>query len=310
MGRRTRHATCGGDGARSGYNGGSDPSRKGFSVAIYVLSDVHGHRVALDEALCLASPADDDAIYVLGDMVDRGPDPLGVIRLVRSLPNAHVLMGNHERMLVEILTETGEMDSFTWALNGGVATALGLDALDRDELAELVAWVESLPPYDVVETAARRYILVHAGIDALEARGFLATAGVDVSKGAGAAAAGIALLEDMMARQDEETLLWVRHPFWCEPTGLVGADGTGPVVVAGHTPSVLLEHFAKHMDCPGYTENGLGMMVHVGATSETGGVADRIDIDCSAAAGPGQGRVGVMRLDDGAIFYATIEAHE
>ena len=265
---------------------------------------------ALDRALELAAPGVDDEVFVLGDMIDRGPDPVGVIRLVHALPHVTVLMGNHERMMLDTLDAHDHMDDLMWAMNGGATTLAGLDGMPREEFVETVEWVRGLPRYAVTETAERRWILVHAGIDALEARGFLATAGVDVSKGAGAAAAGTALLEDMMARQDEETLLWVRHPFWCEPTGLVGADGTGPVVVAGHTPSVLLEHFAKHMDCAGYTEDGLGMMVHVGATSETGGVADRIDIDCSAAAGPGQGRVGVMRLDDGAIFYATIEAHE
>ena len=50
--------------------------------------------------------------------------------------------------------------------------------------------------------------------------------------------------------------------------------------------------------------------MRVGASDETGGVPDRIDIDCSAAAGAGRGRVGVMRLDDGEVFYATIKSGE
>lgn len=279
-------------------------------MAIYVLSDVHGHKAALDEALGLASPGDSDAIYVLGDMVDRGPEPLGVIQLVRSLPNAHVLMGNHERMLVDILRETGDMDSFTWALNGGVATALGLDALDKDELAELVDWVEALPLFDVVDTATRRYILVHAGIDALEARAFLATAGIDVFDGRGAAEASREDLLNMLAHQDPETLLWTREEFWGCPTGLVGADGTGPVVVAGHTPSIVLARYAELKQDMCVDAEGRGCVVPVGACDDTGGVADRIDIDCSAAAGAPRGRVGIVRLDDGATWYASIKDGE
>lgn len=279
-------------------------------MAIYVLSDVHGHKAALDEALGLASPGDSDAIYVLGDMVDRGPEPLGVIQLVRSLPNAHVLMGNHERMLVDILRETGDMDSFTWALNGGVATALGLDALDKDELAELVDWVEALPLFDVVDTATRRYILVHAGIDALEARAFLATAGIDVFDGRGAAGASREDLFNMLAHQDPETLLWTREEFWGCPTGLVGADGTGPVVVAGHTPSIVLARYAELEQDACVDAEGRGCVVPVGACDDTGGVADRIDIDCSAAAGAPRGRVGIVRLDDGATWYASIKDGE
>ncbi|WP_291288454.1 metallophosphoesterase [Enorma sp.] len=279
-------------------------------MAIYVLSDVHGHKAALDEALGLASPGDSDAIYVLGDMVDRGPEPLGVIQLVRSLPNTHVLMGNHERMLVDILRETGDMDSFTWALNGGVATALGLDALDKDELAELVDWVEALPLFDVVDTATRRYILVHAGIDALEARAFLATAGIDVFDGRGAAEASREDLLNMLAHQDPETLLWTREEFWGCPTGLVGADGTGPVVVAGHTPSIVLARYAELKQDMCVDAEGRGCVVPVGACDDTGGVADRIDIDCSAAAGAPRGRVGIVRLDDGATWCASIKDGE
>ena len=63
-------------------------------MAIYVTSDAHGHVCALDEALSKISLTSDDTLYVLGDMIDRGPDPVGVINLVRSLPNARVLKGN------------------------------------------------------------------------------------------------------------------------------------------------------------------------------------------------------------------------
>ena len=56
------------------------------ALATYVTSDAHGHARALDRALELAQPGSNDAVFVLGDMVDRGPDPLGVVRIVRSLP--------------------------------------------------------------------------------------------------------------------------------------------------------------------------------------------------------------------------------
>lgn len=279
-------------------------------MAIFVTSDPHGHVRALDHALELASPSADDTIYVLGDMTDRGPDPMGVVKLVRGLPNAHVLMGNHERMLLDVLNETGDFDSFTWSLNGGLTTATGLDSLPHEEFIDTLDWIGSLPLFDIVHTDERTWILVHAGIDALEARAYLATAGVDVSGGAGAAAAPEEVLRAMMEQQDPETLLWTRAEFWGEPTGLVGADGSGPVVVAGHTPSIYIAHYADLPDSDGVTAEGLGCIVHVGACEATGGVADRIDIDCSAAAGAGQGRVGIMRLDDGEMFYATIKSGE
>ena len=89
-------------------------------MAWYVTSDAHGHLRPLDRVLARISPGADDTVVVLGDMVDRGPDPLGVIKLVRSLPNARVLMGNHERMMLDALLSEGDLELDTWAMNGGV----------------------------------------------------------------------------------------------------------------------------------------------------------------------------------------------
>ena len=47
-------------------------------------------------------------------------------------------------------------------------------------------------------------------------------------------------------------------------------------------------------------------MLRLGACPETGGVADRLAIDCGAGSVPGSGRVLVLRLDDGEEFYQPI----
>ena len=52
-------------------------------MAVYVTSDAHGHVRALDEVLERVSLGASDELYVLGDLIDRGPDPLGVVSLVR-----------------------------------------------------------------------------------------------------------------------------------------------------------------------------------------------------------------------------------
>lgn len=46
------------------------------------------------------------------------------------------------------------------------------------------------------------------------------------------------------------------------------------------------------------------------AGEDTAGVPDRIDIDCAAATGSEFGRVGILRLNDGAEFYANINPGE
>jgi len=65
-----------------------------------IIGDVHGCLDELDELLALIRPAAGDHIHFLGDLVDRGPDSLGVVRRVRALldefPGSVCIAGNHE----------------------------------------------------------------------------------------------------------------------------------------------------------------------------------------------------------------------
>lgn len=293
-------------------------------MATYVTSDAHGHLRALDRALALAGPGDDDTVVVMGDMIDRGPDPVGVLRLVRGLTRARVLMGNHERMMLEALFTDDLSIRGGWDLNGGWVTAAQLDDLPGTQAADLIDWVAELPLFDIIEVddafsaarasvgeAPRRiYLLVHAGIDALAARGYLATAGIDLTDPGVPARLTVTDLMPMMEAQEAEDLLWIRERFWGVPTGLVDDQGRGPIVVAGHTPSILLGSFAERMAGPVLDANGHARIVEVGAWQDTDGIADKIDIDASAAGGFPHGQVAVMRLEDHRVWYAPVNEGE
>ena len=207
-------------------------------MAIYVTSDAHGHVRALDEALSKISLTSDDTLYVLGDMIDRGPDPVGVIKLVRSLPNARVLKGNHEQIMLDAIIGQDPLDAETWDINGGWTTREQLNDMEFEAYEELVRWMAALPLYAVVETAERPYLLVHAGIQTEAARAFLLEHGVDCGDGRGAVDADRELLQQMLAVQSSDDLLWIRHGYWDAPTGLLSAEGKGSVVVSGHTNGV------------------------------------------------------------------------
>ncbi|MFO0584500.1 MAG: metallophosphoesterase [Anaeromyxobacter sp.] len=61
-----------------------------------VVGDVHGCLGELDELLVTAEfRRGDDRVVFLGDLLDRGPDPVGVLRRVREL-GAECVLGNHE----------------------------------------------------------------------------------------------------------------------------------------------------------------------------------------------------------------------
>lgn len=267
-------------------------------MATYVFSDVHGHSKTLDRLLEQVAPSDDDEFWVLGDMVDRGPDPLGVTRICRALPNVHILMGNHEDLMIHCLDPRLRdfMSDMNWSINGGHTTFSQLDDLPMREYDEFVEWAESLPLYGHVTVGGRMYILVHAGLRPL---------------GFGARKCwSEASVEALLKSQSADDTLWIREEFWGHPTGFLDQSGNGPIVIAGHTPVPYVQPLADVADRPARNEDGLCQMMRVGACEATGGVADRWAIDCGAAGGAGWGRLLVLRLDDQREFYATVEEGE
>ncbi len=60
-----------------------------------VIGDVHGCLRELTALLERVRPAAGDALWLTGDLVNRGPDSGGVVRLVRSL-GARMVKGNHD----------------------------------------------------------------------------------------------------------------------------------------------------------------------------------------------------------------------
>ena len=130
----------------------------------FVVSDVHGHLDDLRHVLAQAGLVTDDrwvggdaSLWVLGDLVDRGPDGIGVVRLMRSLTaqapeQVHMLMGNHESLMLGEKLFPGTRFDDIWLLNGGVASDQA--ALDDQD----VAWLRGLP----VLALAGDYLLMHS----------------------------------------------------------------------------------------------------------------------------------------------------
>jgi diadenosine tetraphosphatase ApaH/serine/threonine PP2A family protein phosphatase len=77
------------------------PMPKGRAIAI---GDVHGCLNELKSLISLLSLTKDDTVVLLGDLVDRGSDPEGVIRYVKQLAadgfNVHTILGNHDAKVI------------------------------------------------------------------------------------------------------------------------------------------------------------------------------------------------------------------
>ena len=70
---------------------------------IYCVSDIHGDYRRYRELLDRLSPGAQDTLYVLGDVVDRGPDSMRVLLHMMRCSNIRPLVGNHEYMALRCL---------------------------------------------------------------------------------------------------------------------------------------------------------------------------------------------------------------
>ena len=122
-------------------------------MAIYAIGDIKGCydslRALLDK---LQFDPAADTLWFTGDLVNRGPQSLEVLRFVRALPRCITVLGNH--------------DLHCLAVAAGAATQKKRDtfvplfsASDRDELLH---WLRHQPLFHY--DGARNCALVHAGL--------------------------------------------------------------------------------------------------------------------------------------------------
>lgn len=148
-------------------------------MATYVISDIHGQYDMFMELLGKIRLKETDTLYVLGDVLDRGPHPVKVLRKLMEMPNVICMVGNHEFMALECLeflikeiTEenVGELDEilldnlFTWQYNGSETTIDEFSKLSMDEKLEVIDFLREFTVYEEVTVADRDYLLVHAGL--------------------------------------------------------------------------------------------------------------------------------------------------
>lgn len=120
-------------------------------MADYAIGDLQGSLAPLQRLLSrIAFRPGQDRVWLTGDLVNRGPDSLGCLRLVKSLgDSARVVLGNHD--LHFLCVEAGT----THRRPGDTLD----DILAAPDRHELVAWLSNLPLV-VRETD---WMMVHAG---------------------------------------------------------------------------------------------------------------------------------------------------
>lgn len=146
---------------------------------IYVTSDLHGYPLEKFKSLLeKAVFSKNDFLFVLGDVIDRGPDGIKILKWLMAQPNAQLLLGNHEAMLLacdflfEEITEdsisrlTGtKLNTYsTWVANSGQVTLNALSSMRNSEIKYILEYLREAPLYETLTAGGRDFILTHSGL--------------------------------------------------------------------------------------------------------------------------------------------------
>jgi len=171
----------------------------------FVIGDVHGCSDMLKRLIDKIewNPSNDRLIFI-GDYIDRGEDPRGVVDFVIKLkeesPLVECLVGNHEQMFLDYLSG---VNTHNFILNGGLSTLGSYEDVRQSKDDPLIPpshldFFSSLLPMTELE----QYYIVHAGFRPNKR------------------------VED----QDLADMIWIRDEF------IYSDYDFGKVVIFGHTP--------------------------------------------------------------------------
>ncbi|MFC0243239.1 metallophosphoesterase [Rhodopseudomonas telluris] len=146
---------------------------------VCAIGDVHGRSDLLESLIKFIDEHSAETrrcprVYFLGDIVDRGPDSRGAMDIVcetlKRWPESRLLLGNHDFMFRDALTEQRFVED--WFMRGAATTFtsyLGYSGrFTFDHLNEIKERFEN--HLEVLQSASfsevlGRYLFVHAGID-------------------------------------------------------------------------------------------------------------------------------------------------
>ena len=134
---------------------------------IYVMGDIHGNMRRFHSVMEQIQLQSEDTLYVLGDVIDRHPYGIQILQEIMAMPNAKMLIGNHEYMMLNVVAPKGDFEPDydprkRWYDNHGRKTHWAFNKLEQEERWAVVQYLRNLPLNIDIEVNGTKYKLVHA----------------------------------------------------------------------------------------------------------------------------------------------------
>ncbi|MFP7296246.1 metallophosphoesterase [Neobacillus niacini] len=188
----------------------------------FVISDIHGQYNSFITLLDSANfNPKEDQLVLIGDLIDRGPNSVEVIKFVKKLQeqnpeNIFVVLGNHEIMMRQYIFGG---KSHIWLQYGGlkVIEEMKTHFNGISERNEHLVWLANLP----LTHRDEEFVYVHAGID---------------------------LSRDITKQHEDCTFMELADMYTVNKEELIIAIGNS-MVVHGHTPYSSVYRAGNFISC-------------------------------------------------------------
>lgn len=138
-------------------------------MASYVLSDLHGQYDLFCAMLEKINFGENDKMYILGDIVDRGAHGIKILEKCMQDKRITLLLGNHEDIMLKMLDAVENGDAarieqlcVLWWRNGGENTARELFALSDEKIKDIEEYLYSCPLCVTVNIGHNKFLMAHA----------------------------------------------------------------------------------------------------------------------------------------------------
>lgn len=132
----------------------------------YCISDIHGDYPRFCAMLEMIRFSEEDELYILGDVVDRGADGVDILLDIIERKNVHMLLGNHEAMLLATLGPNHTIGARKlWTQNGGSRTYHKMIYdITAEQRGRIIHFLLGLPDHLQLSVNGRQFYLVHGNV--------------------------------------------------------------------------------------------------------------------------------------------------